>query len=102
MGILRAPNAREPAVLLRADMDALPLQEISGRDYGSTIDGRMHACGHDGHMAAIFFGWLVPKALKLEELNVADGPMFALWRFLIRFVIPPVLVVVLAGVFLGF
>ena len=55
-----------------------------------------------GALSAIFFGWLVPKALKLEEMDVADGPMFALWRFLIRFVIPPVLVVVLAGVFLGF
>jgi NSS family neurotransmitter:Na+ symporter len=51
-------------------------------------------------LSAIFFGWLVPKALKLEELNVPDGPMFGLWRFLIRFVIPPVLVIVLAGVFL--
>jgi NSS family neurotransmitter:Na+ symporter len=54
-----------------------------------------------GALSAIFFGWLVPKALKLEELDVADGPLFALWRFLIRFVIPPILVVVLAGVFLG-
>jgi NSS family neurotransmitter:Na+ symporter len=53
-----------------------------------------------GALSSIFIGWLVPKALKLEEMDVPDGPMFALWRFLIRFVIPPVLVVVLAGVFL--
>lgn len=54
-----------------------------------------------GALLAIFFGWVVPKALQLEELDVADGPLFALWGFLIRFVIPPILVVVLAGVFLG-
>jgi len=55
-----------------------------------------------GALSAIFFGWLVPKALKLDEMDVADGTMFSLWRFSIRFIIPPILVVVLAGVFLGF
>ncbi len=55
-----------------------------------------------GAMSAIFFGWLVPKALKLEELDVADGFMFATWRFTIRFIIPPILVVVLLSVFLGY
>ena len=48
-----------------------------------------------GALSAIFFGWLVPKVLKLEEINVKDGLLFALWRFMIRFVIPPVLVVTL-------
>ncbi len=55
-----------------------------------------------GCLSAIFFGWLVPKALKLEEINVADGFLFALWRFSIRFIIPPVLVIVLLGVFFRF
>jgi amidohydrolase len=38
-------------VMLRADIDALPIQEESGVDFESRIDGRMHACGHDAHMA---------------------------------------------------
>lgn len=48
-----------------------------------------------GALSSIFFGWLVPKSLKLEEMGVRDGPFFMFWRFMIRFVIPPVLVVTL-------
>ncbi|QNP63373.1 M20 metallopeptidase family protein [Streptomyces genisteinicus] len=42
-----------PAVLLRADMDALPVQEESGLPYASEVPGVMHACGHDIHTAAL-------------------------------------------------
>jgi len=42
-----------PAVLLRGDMDALPLQEETGLPFASTIAGRMHACGHDTHTAML-------------------------------------------------
>jgi amidohydrolase len=42
-----------PAVLLRADMDALPVQENTGLDFASQTPGVMHACGHDGHMAML-------------------------------------------------
>ncbi|MBU3031372.1 M20 aminoacylase family protein [Paracoccus marinaquae] len=38
-----------PTIGLRADMDALPMQEETGLDHASTVPGRMHACGHDGH-----------------------------------------------------
>src|SRR5215475_402915 len=42
-----------PAVLLRSDMDALPVRELSGESFASQIAGAMHACGHDLHMAIL-------------------------------------------------
>ena len=42
-----------PTLMIRSDMDALPLTEATGLDFVSTHDGAMHACGHDGHMAMV-------------------------------------------------
>jgi amidohydrolase len=56
-----------PTVLLRGDMDALPLQENSGSDFTSRVDGTMHACGHDLH-TAILAGAAKLLAARRESL----------------------------------
>jgi len=77
-----------------------PLEFIpsyAGKDIFDTFD---HLAANNlllvgGALSAIFLGWLVPRALKLEEINVKDGLFFGFWRLMIRFVIPPVLIVTL-------
>ena len=46
-------DGKRRTVLLRGDMDALPMPEETGLPFASTIEGRMHACGHDGHTAML-------------------------------------------------
>ena len=47
------PNIGGPLIALRADMDALPMQEHTGASYSSTVDDVAHACGHDAHTAVL-------------------------------------------------
>jgi len=53
VGIIKGRLGDGPTIGLRADMDALPLTEITGKPYASQTPGKMHACGHDGHTAML-------------------------------------------------
>ena len=53
VGIIRGKGGGNRRIGLRADMDALPLTEITGLDYASKTPGKMHACGHDGHTSML-------------------------------------------------
>ena len=52
---LRGEKGDGPVVVLRADIDALPIQEETGMEYASQNDGVMHACGHDMHTASLLY-----------------------------------------------
>jgi len=53
VGVIRGRKAGAKVVGLRADMDALPIEEATDLPYKSTVPGKMHACGHDGHTAML-------------------------------------------------
>ncbi|MDR3537870.1 MAG: M20 family metallopeptidase [Acetobacteraceae bacterium] len=67
VGVLRNGNG-EAAIGLRADMDALPINEATGLDYASHNPGVMHACGHDGHTTM-----LLGAAKYLAETRAFNG-----------------------------
>ncbi|MCB1340447.1 MAG: amidohydrolase [Pseudooceanicola sp.] len=74
VGLIRGrPGAR--TIGLRADMDALPINEATGADHASTNPGRMHACGHDGHTAM-----LLGAAQYLAETRNFNGTVVLIFQ----------------------
>ena len=76
-GVVGVIHGRAPgrAIGLRADMDALPIHEETGKPYASAIPGVMHACGHDGHTAM-----LLGAARYLAETRNFDGTVYVIFQ----------------------
>ncbi|MCK1348700.1 MULTISPECIES: M20 aminoacylase family protein [unclassified Bradyrhizobium] len=86
VGVLRAGDGRR-SIGLRSDMDALPIQELNRFAHRSLYEGKMHACGHDGHMAMLlgaarhlarsrdFDGTIVFIFSPAEELGIGAKAM---------------------------
>ena len=70
-------NGQGRGIALRADMDALPIHEETGRPYASAHAGTMHACGHDGHTAM-----LLGAAQQLAKTRQFQGTVHLVFDFL--------------------
>jgi len=66
VGIIKGKNPDKKVVALRADMDALPINELNEVPYKSGIPGKMHACGHDVHIASLLGAAKILKAISNE------------------------------------
>lgn len=74
VGVLRSGRGNR-AIGLRADMDALPMQELAEIPYASSIAGKMHACGHDGHTTM-----LLGAAQYLAQTKNFDGTVHFIFQ----------------------
>ena len=74
VGVLRSGRGNR-AIGLRADMDALPMQELAEIPFASTIPGKMHACGHDGHTTM-----LLGAAQYLAQTKNFDGTVHFIFQ----------------------
>jgi hippurate hydrolase len=75
VGVIRGKKAGDKVIGLRADMDALPMDEQTNLPYRSTNPGKMHACGHDGHTAM-----LLGAAKYLAETRNFDGTAVVIFQ----------------------
>ncbi len=75
VGIIRGKTDNGRAVGLRADMDALPMQEVNTFEHASRHPGKMHACGHDGHTAM-----LLSAARYLAGHRDFEGTIYAIFQ----------------------
>lgn len=76
VGVIRGRNGGSGRTIgLRADMDALPIEEATHKPYASKIPGKMHACGHDGHTAM-----LLGAAKYLSETRNFDGTVVVIFQ----------------------
>ncbi|MCJ8520243.1 hippurate hydrolase [Pseudorhizobium tarimense] len=75
VGIIHGRGPGERTIGLRADMDALPLKETTGKPWSSTVEGKMHACGHDGHTSM-----LLGAAKHLTETRSFNGTVAVIFQ----------------------
>ncbi|CTQ31810.1 M20 aminoacylase family protein [Jannaschia rubra] len=75
VGVIRGKTDGGRVIGLRADMDALPIHEQTGKEYASKTAGAMHACGHDGHTAM-----LLGAAKYLAETRNFDGTVVVIFQ----------------------
>ena len=75
VGIIRGRGTSTRAIGLRADIDALPIEEATGLPYASKVAGKMHACGHDGHTSM-----LLGAAKYLAETRNFDGSVVVIFQ----------------------
>ena len=74
VGRIDSPKNSGPVVVLRADMDALAIKEKTGLEFASEIDGVMHACGHDGHVAMLL------GAASLLKESLKEGSVLLVFQ----------------------
>ncbi|MBT5263814.1 MAG: amidohydrolase [Rhodospirillaceae bacterium] len=75
VGVIKGQGSSTRSIGIRADMDALPMQEVGSPSYKSVEDGKMHACGHDGHTAI-----LLGAAKYLAETRNFDGTVNVIFQ----------------------